>query len=112
MEKIRHGMFETNSSSTHSLIIASQEEYKNWENGKAIMDLFNEKMINLSNNKEIKKIENGYIYHDKYYANIEDIYDEVHPGKYLSESKSNRADMVTKEIGDKVAISVYMGDDS
>lgn len=67
MEKIRHGMFETNSSSTHSSIIASQEEYENWENGKAIMDLFNEKMITLSNNKEIKNIENGYIYHDKDY---------------------------------------------
>lgn len=33
MIQIRHGMFETNSSSTHSLIICSEEEYKQFRRG-------------------------------------------------------------------------------
>lgn len=31
-KKIRRGVFETNSSSTHSLTMCSEEEYKKWEN--------------------------------------------------------------------------------
>lgn len=33
MIKIRKGVFETNSSSTHSLVMCSQDEYKAWERG-------------------------------------------------------------------------------
>ena len=33
MKVIRQGVFETNSSSTHSLTICSGEEYSKWENG-------------------------------------------------------------------------------
>ena len=32
MKTIRHGVFETNSSSTHSLTIMTQEEYDKWDN--------------------------------------------------------------------------------
>lgn len=33
MKVVRYGVFETNSSSTHSLTICSGEEYSKWENG-------------------------------------------------------------------------------
>lgn len=33
MFKIRKGLFETNSSSTHSLTMCSEEDYDKWENG-------------------------------------------------------------------------------
>lgn len=34
--QIRRGVFETNSSSVHSLTMCSGEEYKKWENGKVL----------------------------------------------------------------------------
>lgn len=34
--QIRSGVFETNSSSVHSLTMCSSEEYKKWENGKVL----------------------------------------------------------------------------
>lgn len=38
MLQIRYGLFETNSSSTHSLIIANDEEYKKLTNGELFID--------------------------------------------------------------------------
>lgn len=34
--QIRHGVFETNSSSVHSLTMCSSEEYEKWENGEVL----------------------------------------------------------------------------
>ena len=34
--QIRRGVFETNSSSVHSLTMCSGEEYKKWENGEIL----------------------------------------------------------------------------
>lgn len=36
MIKYRLGMFETNSSSTHSLIIGMEDDFKKWENGELL----------------------------------------------------------------------------
>ena len=36
MRQIRRGVFETNSSSVHSLTMCSAEEYEKWENGKLL----------------------------------------------------------------------------
>lgn len=36
MRTIRLGTFETNSSSTHSMVICSEEEYKKWANGELL----------------------------------------------------------------------------
>lgn len=35
--QIRRGVFETNSSSVHSITMCSDDEYKRWENGEAYM---------------------------------------------------------------------------
>lgn len=37
MLKIRKGLFETNSSSTHSLTMCSEEDYDKWENGEVYL---------------------------------------------------------------------------
>lgn len=37
----RLGCFETNSSSTHSLIIGMEDEFKKWENGELLYDKYN-----------------------------------------------------------------------
>ena len=40
MKTIRNGIFETNSSSTHSLTVCSEEEYKGWKEGKFLYSNF------------------------------------------------------------------------
>ena len=45
MIKIRKGVFETNSSSTHSIIICSQAEYKQLEAGNLFIKRYNDKLI-------------------------------------------------------------------
>lgn len=38
MKVIRRGVFETNSSSTHSITMCSKEDYDKWENGEVLLD--------------------------------------------------------------------------
>lgn len=43
--QIRRGVFETNSSSTHSLVITTQDEYDKWKNGEVYFDKNNNSFI-------------------------------------------------------------------
>ncbi len=45
MRVIRRGVFETNSSSTHSLCIASKEDFKKWQNGELVYDLCSDELV-------------------------------------------------------------------
>ena len=38
MIQIRHGVFETNSSSTHSMVVCSDEDLQKWMNGELLYD--------------------------------------------------------------------------
>lgn len=38
MIQIRHGVFETNSSSTHSMVVCSEEDYQKWVDGELLYD--------------------------------------------------------------------------
>ena len=42
---VRKGVFETNSSSTHSLTMCSEDEFDQWKNGKLLYDSYNEELI-------------------------------------------------------------------
>lgn len=42
---IRKGVFETNSSSTHSLTMCENDEFEKWKNGEVYYNDWNEKMI-------------------------------------------------------------------
>lgn len=37
-KQIRFGVFETNSSSTHTLVICTEQEFNDWKNGKLALD--------------------------------------------------------------------------
>lgn len=45
MRQIRKNVFETNSSSTHSLTMCTKEEYDNWKNGKLLFDSYYKKFV-------------------------------------------------------------------
>lgn len=50
--QIRQGVFETNSSSTHSLTICSKQEYEDFKNGKLLIDWNNKFVPNTEENAE------------------------------------------------------------
>lgn len=81
MKQIRNGVFETNSSSTHSLTIASQEEYDKWEKGELLIDSDSMKFINASE-KDKQKYPEDYLTYDEYYEDMEmETFEESHTTK-------------------------------
>ena len=47
MIKVRNGTFETNSSSTHSMVIGPKSQIEEWMKGKLVYDYDNDKFISL-----------------------------------------------------------------
>lgn len=45
MRQIRYGVFESNSSSTHSIAICTQEEFDNWMKHKLVFDSYNDVFV-------------------------------------------------------------------
>ena len=45
MIQIRKNVFETNSSSTHSLTMCSEQEFNDWKNGKLLFDKWNDMFV-------------------------------------------------------------------
>lgn len=45
MKQIRKNVFETNSSSTHTLAICTEDEYKDWQDGKLLFNKWNETFV-------------------------------------------------------------------
>ena len=43
--QIRTGLFETNSSSVHSLVMVSGNDYEKWKNGELVYDRMDDKLI-------------------------------------------------------------------
>ena len=43
--QVRIGMFESNSSSTHTLHICSKDEFEKWQKGEVVFDRWNEEFI-------------------------------------------------------------------
>lgn len=94
--QIRANVFETNSSSVHSLTICSQQDFEKWERGELYFDGWTDKFLEPSkaNGAEIyKEHDYGKISYDKhifkkpndyfeYYGNNYDVYDDqyVTPG--------------------------------
>lgn len=111
MKTIRNSTFETNSSSTHALIILSKEEYKDFCNDKIALNLRNGNTVPL--NKNIIANEDGsYTYKDENYDSLyELICDEIIDDEYATQNYLDHyAEVVKKEIDDKVVMSIYRGD--
>lgn len=45
MKQIRHGVFETNSSSTHSLTMCMKSAYEKWKSGELVFDYDKGKLV-------------------------------------------------------------------
>lgn len=70
-EAIRRGMFETNSSSVHSLTMCSDDEYSKWKNGEAYFDRYARQIVESTEEIEKERENNGryseYLTYDEFW---------------------------------------------
>ena len=71
--QIRRNVFETNSSMCHALVIVTEQEYKDWEDGKLIFDTWADKFVTenelerpLEDDEDWQYAKNPSNYLDKY----------------------------------------------
>lgn len=117
MKTIRHGTFETNSSSTHALVILSKEDYKAWQNNKKTLNLYSGQVQDLTDeDKKIVRNEDGSIdyngeHFDSEYDFMEsDYYDVIDDNNASAKYIENFAEVEQKELGNNVIMSIYRGD--
>lgn len=89
MYQIRNGVFETNSSSTHSLCICTEEDFEKFKDNKALWDKFSDRIA------PINKISPQYVSRaKKYYQTVQDSFmkdwDEL--------SEENQNEFIVKEF--------------
>ena len=63
--QIRRGVFETNSSSTHSLTICTEEEFNKWKNGELLFDKWHAELVKKVNLTKEQKADAEEEYMDK-----------------------------------------------
>ena len=79
MKQMRRGVFETNSSSTHSLTICTEEEFEKWRNGELLFDRWNDCFIEeipLSDQEQTDAMENYNDIKSTYWKNWEQLSEE------------------------------------
>ena len=87
MLKIRDSVFETNSSSTHSLILCSEEEYTKFQKGEMVVDTEREVLVPAPNYSDdqlrrrfledkVIHLKNGVVYDSKFYPTLEHAIDD------------------------------------
>lgn len=97
--QIRQGVFETNSSSVHSLTMCSAEDYEKWKKGELVYDRWGRKLVPLTD--EIKEI---MVDSGKYYT-MED-FDDYEKMKY-----ETFCEEFTTASGETVVAFGYYGED-
>lgn len=83
---IRIGVWETNSSSVHSICICTEDEYNKWKNGELLYDFANDI---LTTKKVNKWDEDNYSYEDfwekcEYFEGFEEHYTTPHGEKIIA----------------------------
>lgn len=77
MIQVRKNLFETNSSSTHSLVMCTNEDFEKFKNGETCLDVYSEKFIKPTEDitsHDLKLLENGQVLFDgKIYNDFYDL---------------------------------------
>lgn len=122
MKVIRLGVFETNSSSTHTMVIMSEEEYDKWKKGELLKYRWEDKFITKEENDEIiKRLVEDYA--KEYNIPVEDVdiddlkYEYDDDIAYTFEEYDDRMDLesdieeYTTKSGEKLIIKCWYGYD-
>ena len=121
--QIRRGVFETNSSSVHSITMCSQDEYSKWERGELLKDRYgdtfktrDEIIEGLKNEKKYKSDELEYA--DVDWSNKETVDKLIKDNEYVTEEEfwddidyETFNDTYTTPSGEKVIAFGYYGAD-
>ena len=106
MKQIRKNVFETNSSSTHTLAICTEDEYKDWQDGKLLFNKWNETFIKDSikiTRQDKKEAEEYYTrYKRKYYKDWSELTDserEEYIYKYVANRRRQEKNLSFEEDG-------------
>lgn len=118
MKLIRRNTFETNSSSTHALVIISKDDYEAWEENKKVINLYDGTAEDLGEiDKKIIRNEDGSIdYNGEHFANEYDFMESENYCDVIDDENASKeyieryADVEQKELGDNVIMSIYRGE--
>lgn len=106
MKQIRKNVFETNSSSTHTLAICTEDEYKDWKAGKLLFNKWHETFIKNSINiteRDRKEAEERYtLYKGKYYKDWSELTDtekEEYIYNYIADRRRQKKNLSFEEDG-------------
>lgn len=100
-KEIRRNVFETNSSSTHSLSICTEQEFEDWKAGKLLYDRWGECFIlpyQLSDNEKIKAEVEYRSNQKEYYKDWDDLTEtqkEKWYSSYIKEHNLNDEDSIS-----------------
>ena len=101
-EVTRRGVFETNSSSVHSITMCSDDEYNKWKKGELYFDRCAEEFVESTEKIEKEREEEGR--HTQYLT-----YDEFHDWDYIE--YETFTDVFTTPKGESVVAFGYYGYD-
>lgn len=59
---IRRGVFETNSSSVHSIVMCSESDYDRWQKGELVYDKWGDELVEITDDVKKSREENEKIY--------------------------------------------------
>ncbi len=106
MKQIRKNVFETNSSSTHTLAICTEDEYKEWQDGKLLFNKWNETFVKNSINitkQDRKEAEERYTtYKGKYYKDWSELTEaerEEYTYNYIAQQRRQEKSFSFEEDG-------------
>ena len=106
MKQIRCNVFETNSSSTHTLAICTEDEYKDWKDGKLLFNKWNETFVKNSINitkQDRKEAEERYtLYKGKYYKDWSELTEaerEEYTYNYIAQQRRQEKSFSFEEDG-------------
>jgi len=123
MKQIRRGVFETNSSSVHSITMCSQEEYSKWESGELYKERYGDEFKTKEEIvKELKEKTHWktkeLIYADVDWNDVEVVNDLIKENGYFKEEEywddldyETFSDTYTTKTGETVVAFGYYGED-
>jgi hypothetical protein len=95
MKQIRRNVFETNSSSTHSLTLCSEDEFEKWKKGELLFDYWKEVFVESSSISDEDKLRAKAAYDDaksNYWKDWESLSDDEKNNWYSKWLKEHRGD--------------------
>lgn len=118
MIQVRHNLFETNSSSTHSLVITTKDEWGRFMNNELVLDLYDEKLKEPAPNFPKQNNEGKWEFEGKTYDSICDVpctrtFEYYDRSNLFSDAMEDMCvEDIQKDLGDgRIAVSIYAHED-